>query len=261
MGANTQLSKAALASLKAISVASKTHGLTFWQSPSGKLVVTLGEVHLKFKKAKLLGKTAVDAFALRGVEGMRHWQPGPSTTLAKCFGFLLVFPQLLIRKLTVNQVKGSTILDAWAATHGQTVALERGFQPGVRTWWALVGLTSFVPVMSLGVWMLIHYRMPFWFEMAVVGYEMYFVVGLIPSLLLRHHSWAALLHPLAGLIYERDRFMARQTVQMLVESPEPAALTVMGRAHLKGYGLALKSHGFTKLEAGDVLPDYIVSTT
>ena len=53
MGANPQLSEAALASLKAISVASKTHGLSFWQSPSGKLVVTLGEVHLKFKKAKM----------------------------------------------------------------------------------------------------------------------------------------------------------------------------------------------------------------
>ena len=260
MGAQTQLSKAALASLKAISVASKTHGLSFWQSPAGKLVVVLGEVHLKLKKAKMLGKTAVDAFALRGVEGMRHWQPSRSTTLAKCFGFLLIFPQLLIRKLTANQVKGSTILDAWAATHGQTLALESGFQPGVRTWWALIGLTSFVPVMSLGVWLLVNYPMPFWFEVAVVGYEMYFVVGLIPSLLLRHHSWAILVHPMAGLIYERDRFMAAQTVLMLEQSSEATALTVMGRAHLKGYGLALKSHGFTKLEAADVHPDYIVST-
>ena len=123
MKATTQLSEAALASLKAISIASKTHGLNFWQSPSGKLVVSLGEVHLKLKKAKLLGKTAVDAFDLRGVEGMRFWHPSPSTTLAKCFGFLLVFPQFLIRRLTANQVKGSTILDAWAATHGETVAL------------------------------------------------------------------------------------------------------------------------------------------
>jgi len=259
MGAQ-HLSKAALASLKAISVASKTHGLSFWQSPSGKLVVVLGEVHLKLKKAKTLGKTAVDAFALRGVEGMRHWQPSLSTTLAKCFGFLLIFPQLLIRKLTADQVKGSTILDAWAATHGQTVALESGFLPGFRTWWALIGLTSFVPLMAFGVWLLMNYPMPFWFEMALIGYEMYFVVGLIPALLLRHHSWAIVVHPMAGLIYERDRFMAAQTVQMLQQSDEPTALTVMGRAHLKGYGLALKSHGFTKLQADDVLPDYIISS-
>ena len=261
MKANTHLSKKALASLKAISIASKTHGLSFWQSPSGKLVVTLGEVHLKLKKAKLLGKAAVDAFDLRGVEGMRFWHPSPSTTLAKCFGFLLVFPQLLIRKLTANQVKGSTILDAWAATHGQTVALEMGFKPGVRTWWALIGLSTFIPAMSLAVWLLTYYPMPFWFEAAVVSYEMYFVVGLIPSLLLRHHSWAIFVHPLAGLIYERDRYMAEQTVKMLEESSEQTALTIMGRAHLKGFGLALQNDGFTKLEAASVLPDYIVSTT
>jgi len=261
MGANTQLSKAALASLKAISIASKTHGLSFWQSPSGKIVVTLGEVHLKLKRAKLLGKSAVDAFELRAVEGMRFWQPSLSTTFAKCLGFLLVFPQLLIRKLTANQVKGSTILDAWAATHGKTEALEKGFKPGIRTWWALIGLTSFAPAMSLGIWLLIHYPMPYWFEMGVLGYEIYFVAGLIPSLLLRHHSWAILIHPLAGLIYERDRYMGEQMVKVLEESNEQAALAIMGRAHLKGFGLVLQSHGFTKLEAGEVLPDCIVSAT
>ena len=261
MGANTQLSEAALASLKAISIASKTHGLTFWQSPSGKLVVTLGEVHIKFKKAKLLGKAAVDAFQLRGVEGMRFWHPSLSTTLAKCLGFCLVFPQLLIRKLLGGQLKGSTILDALEATHGKTVALESGFKLGFRTWWALIGLTSFVPVMMGAVWAMMYYPIPDWFQSAVWAYEIYFGVGMIPALLLRHHSWAILVHPIAGLIYERDQHMAEQTVKMLEEVDEPAALAIMGRAHLKGYGLALKGYGFTPLEAADVLPDCIVSAT
>ena len=84
---------------------------------------------------------------------------------------------------------------------------------------------------------------------------------MIPALLLRHHSWAIFVHPIAGLIYERDQYMAQQTVKMLEQSKESVALAIMGRAHLKGYGLALKSHGFTQLEPGDVLPDCIVSTT
>ena len=261
MGANTQLSEAALASLKAISVASKTHGLSFWRSPSGKLVVTLGEVHLKFKKAKMLGKTAVDAFELRGVEGMRFWQPGLSTTIAKWLGFCLIFPQLVIRKLAAGQVKGSTILDALAATHGKTVALEGGFRLGPRTWWALIGLTSFVPVMMGAVWLLMHYPTPDWFETALVAYEVYFGMGMIPALLLRHHSWAIWVHPIAGLIYERDQYMATQTVNMLETHDELAALAIMGRAHLKGYGLALQRHGFKEVAAEEILPDCIVSTS
>ena len=261
MRAHPQLSEAALASLKAISIASKTHGLSFWQSPSGKLVVTLGEVHLKFKKAKMLGKIAVDAFNLRGVEGMRFWQPSLSTTLAKCLGFFLVFPQLLIRKLMGGHIKGSTILDALGAKHGKTVALEGGFKLGFRTWWALIGLTSFVPLMMGAVWLMMYYPTPDWFQPAFFAYEIYFGVGMIPALLLRHHSWAIFVHPIAGLIYERDQHMATQTMKMLEQSEEVAALAVMGRAHLKGYGLALKSHGFTQLDSGDVLPDCIVSTT
>ena len=51
---------------------------------------------------------------------MRFWKPGLSTTIAKSLGFLLVFPQLLIRKLTAGQIKGSTILDALEANHGKT---------------------------------------------------------------------------------------------------------------------------------------------
>ena len=252
MGAK-ELSPEATQSLLAIARSSKTHGLNFWLSPAGKLVVTLGEVHLKIKTAKSLGKAAVDAFDLRGVEGMSHWDRGLLATCARWLGFCLVLPQILIRKLSANQVKGSTILDAWAATHGKTLSLEDGFKPGVRTWWALVGLVSFLPVMLFAIWLLIHYPMPYWIEMATLGYEIYYVAGLIPALLLRQHSWAIVIHPLAGLIYERDQYMAKKTIEMPAGSDATSALTIMGRAHLKGFGRALGAAGFQRIERSEVL--------
>ena len=111
------------------------------------------------------------------------------------------------------------------------------------------------------VWVLTHYPTPDWFGVALLLYEIYFAAGMIPALLLRHHRWAIWVHPIAGLIYERDQYMAEQTVRMLETSDASAALAIMGRAHLKGYGIALERRGFRELEATAVLPDCIVSAT
>jgi len=55
-------------------------------------------------------------------------------------------------------------------------------------------------------------------------------------LALRRCAWSWILNPALAILTVRDRLMARDTLRMLAEHPDPrAALVIMGRAHLRGY--------------------------
>ncbi|HEY3447903.1 MAG TPA: hypothetical protein VGK67_16220 [Myxococcales bacterium] len=209
-----------------------------------RLVVVLGEAHLKLGKASALGKEIVGQFELRGVETFQTRQ----VLAGRALWLLIYLPRLLLRVLSLGLVKGSTITDAKALPSGHTVEIEKAGSIPLALHATSLYLTALflvlfaqIAVSAFGVFVPA-------LAYAVVAFEVHFL-ALLPALLLRRRSWSWLIHPAVGLVTTRDPIMAEGTVRMLREHPGTApALVIMGRAHLPGYERELvEKHGFRRV--------------
>lgn len=217
-----------------------------------RLVVALGEAHVKLARASELGRAVVERFDLRGVETFQRRR----VALGGLLGVLIHAPRAALRALSLGRVKDSTIVDARARREGHTIELEQ---------------TDVVPVAlhAASVYLALFFVVA-WTELALMFLRAVLDVGaladaaagltvaalvlelhlllLVPAWLLRRRSWAWLVHPAVALVTVRDTLMAEGTVRMLRDHPAPqAALVIMGRAHLPGYERELVARGFRRV--------------
>ncbi|MEO8906335.1 MAG: hypothetical protein ABI488_27230 [Polyangiaceae bacterium] len=214
--------------------------------PERRVVVILGEAHVKLGLASALGKALVNCFELRGVETFQRRQ----IAAGRWLGFLIHAPRALLRSLSFGLVKDSTIVDAKAITTGATVELERASSVPLALHVASVYLAALFSVLyPTLVLRLLGAHIPHWFLMVGVVFELH-SYALLPAWFLRRSPWAWLIHPGIALVTVRDSLMAFGTVRMLREHPEASsAIVVMGRAHVTGYERELiEQYGFQRAE-------------
>jgi hypothetical protein len=219
------------------------YGVRLLRSPEGRIVVVLGEIHVKPRGAAALGKRIVDAFTLRGVETFQAKQ-----VFAGRYAIALVHAlYVVMRTLSLGLLQGSTITYARSATSGKTVEIERsdvvplGLHAGALH--LAVIFTMFFIALVLNVF---NMWFPF-FITALAVLELHLVIALPIALALREKKWHWVIVPLVAILTVRDELMAWGTVRMLDDNPgkEPA-LCIMGRAHLRGYERELTTkYGFT----------------
>ncbi|MEO7032586.1 MAG: hypothetical protein ABI548_02055 [Polyangiaceae bacterium] len=214
--------------------------------PERRVVVILGEAHVKLGLASRLGKTLVNCFELRGVETFQRRQ----IVAGRWLGFLIHAPRALLRSLSFGLVKDSTIVDAKAIPTGATVELERASAVPLSLHVASVYLAALFSVLyPTLVFRLVGAPMPHWFVLLGVVFELH-CYALLPAWVLRRSPRAWLIHPGIALVTVRDSLMASGTLRMLREHPQAnAAIVVMGRAHVAGYERELlEQHGFERAE-------------
>ena len=234
-----------------------SYGVRVFMAPgeSGRVVVALGEAHLKLRRASDLGKEVVAAFDLRGVETFQARR----VLAGRALRVLIHGPRVALRVLSLGAVKGSTITDAKALPSGTTVELERVDRVPLSLHVMSVYLATFFAVafaylgVGLAAWPLGAYapwlaRVGAWLQWATAAFEAHMVL-LVPAYLLRQRAWAWLVHPLVALVVVRDGFMAAATARMMSEHPGvDEAVVVMGRAHLPGLERELvERHGFRRV--------------
>jgi hypothetical protein len=240
----------ALAAVQRARARGLSYGIRLLASPDGRLLVVVGEAHLKLEKASRIGKELVDAFELRGVEGF----PRDRVVAGRALKVLIDAPRALVRALSLGLVKDSTILDARRASAGYTVPLENASRVPLALHVASVYLTAFFAVaFALTLLAPIQDRIP----SVVLGplvllglLFQYHLPALIPALLLQRRSWSWVLHPGVAILSARNVMMVEGTIRMLADHPAPReALVIMGRAHLPGYQRELvEAHGFTQVD-------------
>jgi hypothetical protein len=98
-----------------------SYAVRYLCAPDGRTLVILGEAHVKLGRAAAVGREIVASFALRGVETF----PERKVFVGRALWLLIHLPRLLLRALSLGWIKGSTITEAKALTHGTTVELER----------------------------------------------------------------------------------------------------------------------------------------
>lgn len=244
------LSAEALAALENARAQGLSYGIRLLASPDGRLLVVLGEAHLKLEEASRTGKELVDAFELRGVEGF----PRRRVFAGRALKVLIDAPRALVRTLSLGFVKDSTILDARRAGSGFTVPLENASRVPLALHVASVYLTAFFAVgFTLTLLSPIQDRIPHVVLAPLLGLGLlfqYHLPALIPALILQRRSWSWLIHPGVAILSTRNLMMVEGTMRMLADHPGPrAALVIMGRAHLPGYERELvEAHGFRRID-------------
>jgi hypothetical protein len=230
-----------------------SYGIRFLAAPDGRLLVVVGEMHLKLEEASRTGKELVDAFELRGVEGF----PRHRVVAGRALKVLIDAPRVLVRALSLGLVKDSTIIDARAAATsgaGCTVPLENASRVPLSLHVASIYLTVFFAVaFALAILGPIQDRVPDAVLRPLLLLRLlfqYHLLALVPALLLQRRSWSWLIHPGVAILSVRNAMMVEGTMRMLADHPGPrAALVIMGRAHLRGYERELvEAHGFTPIE-------------
>jgi len=224
--------------------------------PRRRILVVLGEAHIKLAPAEALGREVVGSFELRGVETFQRKR----VFAGRLLGHLIHVPRLVLRALTLGFVKGSTITEAKQLPSGATVELERtkAIPMGLHAaslyltvffslaffHIALTALASWFPDLGIGGSALLA-----WTTLAMLALQAHMIL-LVPAYALRRERWAWLVHPAIGLVSSRDMLMAEGTVRMFEDHPQyDAAVTVMGRAHLRGYERELvDKHGFKRID-------------
>ncbi len=240
----------ALAAVRRARAQSLSYGLRFLAAPDGRLLVVVGEMHLKLQEASRVGQELVDAFELRGVEGF----PRHRVVAGRALKVLIDAPRVLVRALSLGLVKDSTIIDARRASVGYTVPLENASRVPLALHVASVYLTAFFAVgFALTLLAPIQDHVPAVILGPLVGLGLlfqYHLPALLPALLLQRHSWSWVIHPGVAILSTRNVMMVEGTMRMLADHPGPrAALVIMGRAHLPGYERELvTAHGFTPIE-------------
>jgi hypothetical protein len=212
-----------------------------------RILVILGEAHLKLAEASEVGKAVVDAFPLRGVETF----PVNKVAGGRALWLVIHVPRLLLRKATLGFVKDSTIVDAKALRHGHTVEIEATSPIPLGLHVGAVYMTTFFSVFwgllgarALGLDALTRLLTPI-----ALAFELH-MLALVPAWLLRKKSWAWMVHPGIAILTMRDATMVEGTLAMLRDHPEPRiAVVVMGRAHVGGFERRLvEEHGFVRLD-------------
>ena len=244
------MSAQALAAVRRARAQRLSYGIRLLAATDGRLLVVVGETHLKLEQASRTGKELVDAFELRGVEGF----PAHRVIAGRALKVLIDAPRILVRTLSLGLVKDSTIVDARRASSGYTVPLENASRVPLALHVASVYLTVFFAVgFALALLAPIHDRVPD----ALLGPLLrlgllfqYHLPALIPALLLQRRSWSWVIHPGVAILSTRNIMMVEGTMRMLADHRGPrAALVIMGRAHLPGYERELaQAHGFTPIE-------------
>jgi hypothetical protein len=227
-----------------------SYGVRFLASTDGRLLVVVGEAHLKLQEASRTGTELVDAFDLRGVEGF----PRDRVIAGRALKLLIDAPRILVRTLSLGFVRDSTIIDARRAGTGYTVPLEEASRVPLALHVASVYLTVFFSVgFVLALMAPVQDRVPEVVLRPLALLSLFFqchLLALIPALLLHRRSWSWVIHPGVAILSARNVMMVEGTMRMLADHPGPrAALVIMGRAHLPGYERELvEAHGFTPVE-------------
>jgi hypothetical protein len=234
-----------------------SYGVRTYSVPGdgNRVLVVLGEAHLKLGEASALGKEITKEFELRGVETFQRRQ----VALGVLLGFLIHFPRLVLRQLSFGLVRDSTIVDARALPDGVTVELEKTDRVPLSLHVASVYMSCFFLVAAAQLALagvqsvagepggLIGTLTP-WLTLVTLVFELHFLL-IVPAYILRRHSWSWLVHPAVGIVAARDTLMAEGTVRMLRHHPDPqTALVIMGRAHLPGFERELiEKHAFRRM--------------
>jgi hypothetical protein len=219
------------------------------RAPDDRLVVVLGEAHMKLAKAAAIGKDVVGAFDLRGVETFQRKQVFGGRAL----GVVINVPRMLLRLVSFGAIKGSTITAAKQLPSGHTVELERAKRMPFGLHVTAVYMTAFFVVSFLTMLApLLVGVLPGLVAVVMVlafAFQLH-MIALVPAVLLRRHSWSWIIHPFVGILTLRDELMSRGTLTMLADHPrERYAVVVMGRAHVSGYSrLLVEKHGFRVVE-------------
>lgn len=242
------LTPPALAALLRARDAPLSYDVRALRAPDGRLLVILGEAHLKFAAASALGKEIVAAFPLRGVETFQT-----SRVLGgRALWLLIHVPRLILRALTLGALKGSTITDAKALGHGHTFELESVSR---------IPLSLHVGALYLGALFFVFWSLliltvlgvdgPLFASFALINraFQLH-LLALIPAVLLRRYRWSWWLHPAVAILTVRDALMAEGTIAMFADHPEhAAAVVIMGRAHSAGYERQLiERFGYARTE-------------
>jgi hypothetical protein len=224
-----------------------SYAVSIVRAPDARLVVILGEAHMKLEKASAIGKDVVSSFELRGVETFQRSR----IFCGRALGVLISAPRSLLRLLSFGAVKGSTITDAKQLPSGYTVEIERAKTMPFGLHVTSFYMTAFFTVSLLALIAPLLWAVAPWLASAItlaaVGFQIH-MLALIPGILLRRQSWSWVIHPFLGILTLRDLLMAAGTVQMLADHPTiKAAVVVMGRAHVQGYErLLVEKYGFTR---------------
>lgn len=221
--------------------------------PNPRLVVALGEAHLKFGGAAELGREVVEAFALRGVETFQ----AKDLFAGRALRPLVHVPRAALRALSRGRIKDSTIVDARQASHGHTVEIERTDEVPLALHAASAYMTAYfgTAFAQLGLALVrtaFPKLLPGPFALLSFGAAAFqaHTLLLVPAVALRRHRWSWVLHPMSAIVTARDTLMAEGTVRMLADYPDAGpALVIMGRAHLPGFERELvEKHGFERVE-------------
>lgn len=212
------------------------------ESPS-RVVVALGETHLKGPGASELGKRVVDAFELRGVESFDFRRVAAGRLLRP----FILWPRKVLQLVTFGWVKGSTIYDAKELKHGETVALETTDRVPLSLHVGSIYLTAFFATVTAAIVCAAIPLVPAPVVAAIAALAVLFeahMLLLVPAYLLRRWRWAWVINPAIAILITRDTLMVEGTLRMLRERPDARlAVVVMGRAHLAGYSRELGERG------------------
>jgi len=211
-----------------------------------RVLAVVGETHVKMGEAAVLGREIVSAFELRGVETFQ----AKRVAWGRLLGALIQGPRTLLRFFSLGVVEGSTIVEARDLRFGHTVELERTKEIPFPLHVASVYMSLFFLVSFAHLaYLVVSSFVPgggeaSWLTVVALFFQAHMLL-LVPAWLLRAHSWAWVLHPAIAILNVRDVLMAEGTARMMAEHPEPqAAVVVMGRAHLPGFGRELEKRGF-----------------
>jgi hypothetical protein len=225
-----------------------SYGVRYYALPGSvpRLLVVLGEAHMKLGPAYEVGRQVVASFPLRGVETaqMKRIFIGPALRA------VIYAPRILLRLLSFGAVKGSTILEAKTLPDGHTVEIEKGEPIPLGLHVASVYITAFFSLAFLQMFLLVIGQPVDAITAAMFLFNAHFLFFLPPALVLRRKPWSWMIHPFIGILTLRDTIMASGTVRMLGDHPEDrTAVVVMGRAHLPGFERELvEKHGFARIE-------------
>ncbi len=222
------------------------------KAADGRLIAVLGEAHVKLAKAAAIGEEVIGQFELRGVETFQRRQ----IVGGRALGAVITAPRTLLRVLSLGAVRGSTITDAKHLSSGYTVELERTKRVPFGLHVAALYMTAFLVVAFLALLAPLLMLVAPSLATAITLLARLFQIHLLTlslALFLRRHSWSWVVHPFLGILTLRDELMAEGTVRMLDDHPTvPAAVVVMGRAHVSGYTrILVERYGFARDEARD----------
>ena len=216
--------------------------------PDARVLVVLGEAHVKLGPAEKLGQEVVNAFDVIGVEGF----PKRRVLAGSALMVLVAWPRILLRIVSFGLIKGSTIDYALRRQTGHTARLEVGDPIPLSLHLGSLNLAlffacSFSALIAIYLpWRTSMVRSMTSVLVTVTNLLDLQMLALIPAFVLRKYAWSWLIHPCVSIISVRNRFMANGTARMLAAHPDcRTALTIMGRGHLTGYARELiTKHGF-----------------